>query len=56
MGSPVPSVVANLVMENIETRSHFCDHEEIKVIRILDTSEQNRKLHPSWSNDKLTAT
>jgi len=52
MGSPVPSVVANLVMENIETRSHFCDHEEIKVIRILDTSEQNRKLHPIHNGKK----
>jgi len=63
MGSPVSWVVANLVMENIETRAletfadpprlwkryvddTFVIMKKIKVVRILDTSEHNRKLHP----------
>ena len=65
MDSPIPSVVAHLFMKNIETwasetstfvekicRLSFCNHEEIKVVRILDTSEHNRKLYPIHSVEK----
>jgi len=33
-------------------RWHFCDHEKIKVFRILDTSEHNRKLRPNHNGKR----
>jgi len=59
---PVSSVVANIVMENVQTsaletfadprfvekicRRHFRNHKKIKVVRVFHLSEHNREFHP----------
>jgi len=61
MGSPVSSVVVNLVMGDVEKRAletfaelprlwkiylgDTFDHEEIKVVRVFHASQHNRELH-----------